>query len=136
MSLLCYALVFPYLYYVFRLLHPDTLLERLVAETGSYLAQTVRRPQRARGLRPRMAASVEHIANIAVRSVDRIDRNTAIESVAALDQVMRSYWSVKDQLPAGWFTADQSFSWLLERRHQRHDRHRQLGRNEAVWAAF
>jgi hypothetical protein len=109
LTLLCYALVFPYLYYIFRFLHPHTLLERLIAETGSYLARTVRRPQQARSLRPRMAASVEHIASIAERSVDRIDRNTAIESVAALDHVMRRYWSVKTHLPAGWFAADKSF---------------------------
>jgi len=109
MTLLCYALAFPYLYYVFRFLHPDTLLERLTAETTAHLADARRRPQRAGGLRPRMAESIEHIASIAIRSVERIDRNTAIESVVALDRVMRRYWLVKAELAADWFTADEGF---------------------------
>jgi len=109
MALLCYALAFPYLYYVFRFLHPDTLLERLADDTAAQFAAASRRPARAGDLRLHTAESIEHFANIATRSVDRIDRNTAIESVFALDRVMRQYWKVKSALAEDWFTADQSF---------------------------
>lgn len=109
MTLLCYALAFPYLYYVFRFLHPDTLLERLATETAAQIAAANQRPARAGDWRARTAESIEHLANIAVRSVDRMDRNTAVESVFALDRVMRRYWLVKGQLGAAWFKAEKTF---------------------------
>jgi hypothetical protein len=52
---------------------------------------------------------LEHIANISVRSVDRFDRNTAIEGVLALERVARHYWKVKEKLHPSWFEADQNF---------------------------
>ena len=59
--------------------------------------------------RERVAETLEHIANIAVRSVDRSDRNTAIDSVLSLEKMARHYWSVRNQLHSSWFEADQNF---------------------------
>jgi len=109
MTLVCYALAFPYLYYVFRFLHPDTLLERLEGEVTAQLAAARLKPARADDHRARVAEAIEHIANIAVKSVDRTDRNTAIESVLTLERLLREYWAIKPQLPGGWFMADQDF---------------------------
>lgn len=109
MTLLCYALAFPYLYYIFRFLHPDTLLERLENEVTAQLAIASRQPAHADAARARVAEAIEHIANIAVKSVDRIDRNTAIESVLTLERLLKAYWEIKPHLPPAWFTADQGF---------------------------
>lgn len=103
---LSFALLFPYLYYVFRFLHPNTLLERLEEEIGRHLRAACRRPGHLAAHRRAVAESLEHIANIAIRSVDRQDRNTAIESVLVLESVARTYWSLKDRLPAEWFEAE------------------------------
>jgi hypothetical protein len=103
------ALLFPYLYYVFRFLHPNTLLERLEAEIAADLRTAVRHQGQAARYRKAVSEGIEHIANIAIRSVDRADRNTAIESVLSLERVARTYWTFKSQLPLTWFEAEPSF---------------------------
>ncbi len=105
---LCLVVLFPYLYYVFRFLHPNTLLERLEEEIYADL-RAARRPAHAVSNRRQVAEGIEHIANIAIRSIDRADRSTAIESVLTLERVARAYWSHKPGLPAAWFQAEQSF---------------------------
>lgn len=106
LTILCFALLFPYLYYVFRFLHPNTLLNRLERENQRDLRFALRRPLAQRA---EVAANLEHIANIAVRSVERSDRNTAIESLFSLERAMRHYWSLKAKMPADWFRAEQDF---------------------------
>jgi hypothetical protein len=105
---LCLTLIFPYLYYVFRFLHPQTLLRRLQAEIESYLQAASRRRGRATVYHAKVAEGIEHIANIAIRSIDRSDRTTAIECVLTLEQVMRAYWDIKARMPADWFSVDKS----------------------------
>ena len=109
MMVLSYAVAFPYLYYIFRFLHPDTLLGRLENEVTTRLALANRQPARAGEYRARVAEAIEHLANIAIKSVDRNDRNTAIESVLTLERLLKAYWEVKPSLPPAWFIADQSF---------------------------
>ncbi len=103
------ALLFPYLYYIFRFLHPNTLLERLEAEITADLQMAARNQSQAARYRKLVSEGIEHIANIAIRSVDRADRNTAIESVLSLERVEHTYWTFKPQLPLTWFEADPGF---------------------------
>jgi hypothetical protein len=107
--IICFSMLFPYLYYVFRFLHPNTLLERLEAEIIADLRAASRFPHRTAAYRRQVAEGIEHIANIAIRSIDRADRNTAIESVLTLERVARSYCSFKTRLPPVWFRAEQNF---------------------------
>jgi hypothetical protein len=100
-----FALLFPYLYYVFRFLHPNTLLDRLEAEIESHIG-AARHGVKLPWHRSAVCEGIEHVANIGIRSVDRSDRNTAIESVLVLERVMRSYWRTKAALPAAWFEAE------------------------------
>ncbi|MGH2522869.1 MAG: DUF2254 family protein, partial [Anaerolineales bacterium] len=104
--IVCFALLFPYLYYVFRFLHPNTLLLRLEKEISANLRAAGQRPARTAAYRQQVAEGIEHIANIAIRSIDRADRNTAIESVLTLERVARAYWSVKPRLAPNWFGAE------------------------------
>jgi len=105
----CFSLIFPYLYYVFRFLHPNTLLERLEAEITDDLHAAARRPAGAARYRRSVAEGVEHLANITIRSIDRLDRNTAIESVFSLERMARAYWAAKPRLALAWFAADPNF---------------------------
>lgn len=98
-------LILPYLIYVFRFLHPNTLLNLLEREVKAGLRSACR-PDRALANRQRVAETLEHIANISVRSVDRSDRNTAIEGVLALERAARAYWEAKGNLSDCWFSAD------------------------------
>jgi hypothetical protein len=100
------ALLFPYMHYVFRFLHPSTLLEKLHDDITLHLEQARRGRGRLPDHRRAVCEGIEHVANIAVRSVDRSDSSTAIESVLTLEQVLRDYWRLKPELPPGWFLAE------------------------------
>jgi hypothetical protein len=106
--LLCSAAFLPYIVYVFRFLHPNTLLRRLEQQFEDALASALRRPSERRLAheRSRVAEALEHIGNVAIRSVDRSDRSTALESVATLERLARTYWGRKERLPAEWFHAE------------------------------
>ena len=103
---LAFILLFPYLYYLFRFLHPNTLLERLASECTHHLDLATGRRNALAEHRRHVSESFEHIANIAVRSVDRLDRNTAIESVHVLEDLAGRYRAHKARLPAEWFEAE------------------------------
>ena len=103
LTVLCFAVLFPYLYYIFRFLHPSTLLSRLEREVRSGLSLASREPARGRGM---VAANLEHLANVAIRSLERGDRNPALESVDALARVLRRYWELKPDLPQAWLVPD------------------------------
>ncbi len=102
------VLVVPYLFYVFRFLHPNTLLHLLEKEAKTCLKAALQEDGAVEN-RQRVAETLEHIANISIRSVDRSDRNTAIESVLTLERVARNYWAIKEKLSPLWFEADQNF---------------------------
>jgi hypothetical protein len=104
--LLCSAAFLPYIYYVFRYLHPNTLLRRLEQQFEDALVSALRHPKRLAHDRSRVAEALEHIGNVAIRSVDRSDRSTAIESVATVERLARTYWVFKGRLPAAWFQAE------------------------------
>jgi hypothetical protein len=108
LTLASLLLILPYLIYVFRFLHPRTLLNLLEGEVKASLRSACHSSGAGRN-RERVAETVEHIANISVRSVDRFDRNTAIEGVLTLERVARHYWKVKENLHPSWFEADQNF---------------------------
>jgi hypothetical protein len=93
---------------VFRFLHPRTLLGLLEGEVKASLKGACF-AGKAMDNRERVAETLEHIANISLRSVDRFDRNTAIEGVLTLERVARYYWKAKENLHPSWFKADQNF---------------------------
>jgi len=107
LTLVSLVLILPYLMYVFRFLHPRTLLHLLEADVQTALKAT-RMAGRAAVNRERVAETLEHIANISVRSVDRFDRNTAIEGVLTLERIARHYWEGKENLHPSWYEADQN----------------------------
>ncbi|HLF01452.1 MAG TPA: DUF2254 family protein [Anaerolineales bacterium] len=108
MSIFTFALLFPYLYYIFRFLHPNTLLERLGDEIVGDLQRAARQPGRAGHYRREVSDNIEHIANIAIRSIDRADRNTAIECIHTLERVAHAYWAIKGGFDSKWFDAEPS----------------------------
>jgi hypothetical protein len=108
LTVACLLLLFPYLAYVFRFLHPNTLLNLLDEEVRGNLRQA-RSASKAADCRGRVAESLEHIANIAIRSIDRADRNTAIAGALVLDRIARHYGKQKRKLSARWFQAEEAF---------------------------
>ena len=107
LTMVSLLLILPYLIFVFRFLHPRTLLSLLEGEVKASL-RTARLAGKAEENREPIAETLEHIANISVRSVDRFDRNTAIERVLTLERIARHYWKGKDNLHPSWYQANQN----------------------------
>ena len=106
--LICFSILLPYLHYVFRFLHPDTLLRRLESEVRQSLAVAARKPARSASQRKVVAEAIEHISNIAIRSVERSDRATAVACILSLEDLARDYWMTGGELFDDWYQADQN----------------------------
>ncbi len=104
-----FAVLFPYLYYVFRFLHPHTLVVRMEEEVIQQFHAAVRHPRRAAHYAAEVAEGIENLSNITVRSIDRLDRSTAIESILSIGRLLRAYWPVKEQMAPAWFVANDNF---------------------------
>jgi Ca2+/Na+ antiporter len=101
-----YAAFIPYVFYVFRFLHPNTLLHRLEHQYEEALAAVLAGREPIAAERERASEAFEHIASIAIRSLERNDRATAIESATALERMIRHYWLYKNRLPPDWFRVE------------------------------
>lgn len=112
MGILYPAVLIPYLYYVFRFLHPSHLLFKLESELAGEVSGVAREASEAapfaRAVPKARAVGVlfEHISSVGVRSVERLDRSTAFETVTTLRRAVEDYWKVKATLPEAWFSAD------------------------------
>ena len=102
----CYAAFIPYVFYVFRFLHPNTLLHRLERQFEEALDAVINGSDHLARERARVSEALEHIASVAIRSLERSDRSTAIESTTALERMARRYWLLKNRLPPDWFRAE------------------------------
>ncbi|HEX6746522.1 MAG TPA: DUF2254 family protein [Longimicrobium sp.] len=105
MALLYPSLLVPYLYYVFRFLQPDTLLRRLSGELLAGVEAAAATPSRAAEVAENAPALVEHVGSIGIRSVDRMDRTTAVETVHTLRAIVERYRTEKRGLPPAWTEA-------------------------------
>lgn len=104
--ILSYATFIPYVFYVFRFLHPNTLLHRLEHQYEDAIAAVITGAEPIAAEREQVSEAFEHIASIAIRSLERNDRSTAIESATALERMIRHYWLYKNRLPPDWFRAE------------------------------
>jgi hypothetical protein len=104
LTMLCFAVLIPYLYYIFRFLHPSTLLDRLERDVRAGLRVARSDPERGRQA---VAVGLEHLGSLAIRSLERGDRTPAVASVDALGRIMKHYWELKPALPRAWLTPDQ-----------------------------
>lgn len=98
-----FSIIFPYMYYLFRFLHPNTLLRRLHDEFKTAIGTGRLKPNRIEKQGHQANEALEHIGNIAIRSIERGDRSTAIESILILGRMMQHYWKKKEHLPNKWF---------------------------------
>lgn len=108
LAAVCFSLVFPYMYYLFRFLHPNTLLRRLHNEFKKATNGSAKRSSSIVKCRHQANESIEHIGNITTRSIERGDRSTAIESISTLSRIVHEYWEDKERMPDKWFDAEAS----------------------------
>jgi len=103
------AILLPYYYYMFRNLEPSNITAVLADRAERYLERVARSGTGSPHQKEELLERIRHLGNIILRSLDRSDRDVALEAVGAIHRVLRHYLLLKRRLPAGWF--------LPERRH-------------------
>ncbi len=103
--LLDFSILIPYLFYIAKFLHPSTLLSRLEYSVIELLNKAANGKKIDIWM---LEAELEHIANIAIRSIDRTDRDTALESIVAYKRIMKHYWTIKPKLDPAWFEVERN----------------------------
>ena len=97
----------PYIVYVLRFLVPRSIVRQLEQEVSDDLAWACgsRKGDDEAVAQARLEAleNIKYLGNIALRSVDRYDRDTAFEALRALRGVFDAYQARKDLLPPEWF---------------------------------
>lgn len=125
LSLLCYVLVVPYALYVFHFLQPDEIIHHIekevmddllaVREAGNGPLVEVKRKQ--------IIQNLKNLSNIALRSVERYDRDTAMLALEGLRHIIHHYFAFKEQMPSQWFRVSRmyflSLSGEMRRRVER-----------------
>jgi hypothetical protein len=108
MALLGWALLIPYFFYVVRFIDPSRLVIRLrdaatrVVELG---AEGKRDPASAQ---QEIGTRLGQLGTIAIKSLDRSDRDVATEAAWAIKLVLDHYSRYKARMPREWFIVDRT----------------------------
>lgn len=109
-TLIGLSLIVPYVLHVLRFLIPRTIVEGLEAEVTQALKSACRLKKdspRMADLRCTVLENVQYLGKVALRSLDRYDRDTVLEALRALDDLFHHYQARKNFLPGTWFRPTQ-----------------------------
>jgi hypothetical protein len=96
----------PYIFYILRFLVPRSIVRNLESEVlETFVAAQARDADEddVADAREKALENIKYLGNVALRSVDRYDRDTAFEGLRALRAVFDAYETRKEQLPPSWF---------------------------------
>src|SRR6266571_3049172 len=103
LALTNFALLFPYILYIFEIMRPETLVDRIVRSARRSLKRTVT----GRNLRPHrtdLMTSIAQITDIAFGSIQLGDMPVAVMGIEGLGSfVAEDYMPVRKSLSAEWF---------------------------------
>lgn len=105
-TLVGWAALIPYFFYVVRFLDPSNILKRLRAD----VLEAVRKAQDGT-LDTETAQDIIHermhqTGTIVLKSIDRADRSVALEGIWGLKGVLQDYGERKATMPEAWFKVD------------------------------
>jgi hypothetical protein len=107
-ALVGWATLIPYFFYIIRFLDPSNILRRLENETKKALSDV-----RDGKLKPNDGQALVHerlqeIGTIVVKSLDRTDRDIALEGIWIFKRLFDHYGTLKKSMPEGWFVVDRA----------------------------
>jgi len=95
------ATLLPYLFYVLHSLDPEAIIGRVAALVTAAMEHDGRGPVEVR--QRHLAWRIHQLGNIALRAVERGDRDVALAAVEAVERCGHAYLAVKPRHPAAWF---------------------------------
>ena len=104
----CFLLIIPFAYYVFRNLQPEQIISNIVREILDTIDEAVRlkHPEDIEEARRRVIQDIKYLSNIALRSIERHDRDTASFSMDALRWILEHYFTKRREMPPSWFVVE------------------------------
>jgi len=112
-----FALLMPYVAYVFATLQPGKLVARIqfMAVTALHRLQDTRRPSDAllRDTRHIVADTIGQVSDTGLASIEQMDRHLAMRSFAVLEELVLEYLELKEALPRQWAQADRRVFFML-----------------------
>ncbi|MDH4120265.1 MAG: DUF2254 domain-containing protein [Deltaproteobacteria bacterium] len=99
------ALLIPYFQYVFQFLTPSNILSNIEGTQNAKIqkASQTHGGQSLEKAKNHMANSMEQVSDIALSSVNQLDRNVALMSIDTLCLMIRKYIPMKEKMDPAWF---------------------------------
>lgn len=125
LSVVCFTSVIPYAFYVFHFLQPNQIIYHIEKEALDTLREIQDKGDASdlEESRKSVVQNLKNLSNIALRSVERYDRDTALLSIEALRHIIYQYFELKQDMPAQWFRVSRmdflSLSGEMRRRVER-----------------
>ena len=102
---LCLLALLPYFVFVFTFLNPHNI----VAHMGASALNAIKRG-RSEGLARAKRSSIigiEQLTDVALNAIEHKDKGISMHAVDTLGQLVHDYFSIKGEMPEGWFRMDE-----------------------------
>ncbi len=107
-SLVGWAVLIPYFFYVVRFLDPSRVVRRLSEESQAIVKRVAAGKRDPVKGQEDLAQRIDQLGTIILKSLDRADRGVAREGVWALKQLIDHHAPLKPRMPAAWFRVDRA----------------------------
>lgn len=113
LTTICLLMLIPYFFHIFRLLHPINIKTHVLKDAISLIRKSTRDNIGLRRARKSLFARIEQLSNITVKSIERADREIALEYVWSFYEILNTYSHEKKRLRDVWFLVDQDVFMVL-----------------------
>ncbi len=103
-----WAILIPYFFYVVRFLDPSNILRRLEDETARAIDHVQTGRLDANDGQALVHERLQEIGTIVVKSLDRTDRDVALQGIWIFKRLLDYHGARKGKMPAGWFEIDRA----------------------------
>jgi hypothetical protein len=107
-ALFGWALLIPYFFYVVRFLDPSNILARLRADVERALEDVAAGRLSADAGQTIAHERLYQIGTIVIKSLDRTDRDVALEGIWIIKLLLDHHGKIKQRMPAAWFEVDRA----------------------------
>ncbi|HSD89422.1 MAG TPA: DUF2254 family protein, partial [Kofleriaceae bacterium] len=107
-SILGWAILLPYFFYVVRFVDPSRLVIRLRDSTTHVFVAVAERRADPADAQTDVSTRVNQMGTIIIKSLDRNDRDVAAEGTWAIKKMLDDYDKYKARMPKEWFKVDRA----------------------------